>query len=165
MSHFRNGSGRAAAVVFALCLGIVACGQAPAPEPAAPAPAPDRAADEAAIRAVIARAATALSARDFAAWAADFSTDGDSIVKESGYASGRTAIQSQGETGWAALPADRMIAIEIDRIRFLGNDVALVDNTATFSDGSPGDRGFVVLVRQEGTWRTSALRVLPAEAQ
>lgn len=74
------------------------------PEPgaaaAAPAaPAPDRAADEAAIRARTPQAVEAINSRKFAAFASQFTTDGDAIFPGTAKATGRAAIQQLIETG------------------------------------------------------------------
>ena len=138
------------------------------PEPGAapaapPAPAPDRAADEAAIRARTPQAVEAINSRNFAAFASQFTTDGDAIFPGTAKATGRAAIQQLIETGWAKAPKERHISVTIDNIRFVADDVAVVDLSATFSVGEPSkDRATAVVVRNNGEWQTAILRVYAA---
>jgi uncharacterized protein (TIGR02246 family) len=141
-----------------------ACAQAPAEPPAEPMP--DRAADEAAIRAVIAGVQEGINSRDFAAFAAQFTSDGDLIAFDMPKATGPDAVRQSIQMAWAEAPADRTIAITVDSIRFVGSDVAIVDNTGTLSSGEPAaDRATGVMVRQgDGAWKTVSLRVYQAAA-
>ena len=128
--------------------------------------APDRAADEAAIRAVISTVQDSLNRRDYAAFASSMAPEADLIVFDRPKATGLAAVQQAMEAGWSNAPADRMISINIDNIRFVARDVAVIDGTATFSAGEPtSDRSTGVMVRGDGGWRTLALRVMPAAAQ
>jgi uncharacterized protein (TIGR02246 family) len=127
---------------------------------------PNTAADEAGIRAHIAGAEATLNKRDFAAYAARFVPDGDLIVVDGPTISGQDAIRRALEAAWANAPATRRIAITVEKIRSLGPDIAVVDDTARFSEGGPApNRGTEVVVRRDGAWRTLVLRVFPAAKQ
>ncbi len=122
--------------------------------------------DEAGIRAHVAGFEAALNKRDFTAFAAQFVSDGDLILVDSPISSGQDAIRRTIEAGWANAPSTRRASITVERVRFLGGDIAVVDSAARFSEGEPAqDRGTSVVVRRDGAWRTLALRVLPAPKQ
>jgi uncharacterized protein (TIGR02246 family) len=143
------------------------CGPTDGPQNSAAAVAQsDRAADDAAIRAWMARVEAATNARDFAALAAESTADGDVIALSGARVSGRAEMQARIDAVWAAAPADRSISLVLGRIRYIGADTAIVDNLASFSAGEPRqNRGTMVLVRQDGTWRAVAVRIYPAEAR
>lgn len=151
----------------AFILAAAACGsQEATPPPPEPAVAPDRAADEAAIRAIFAESQEALNARDFAAFTANFTAEADAIVFDNPRVTGPAAIQAAFEAGWADAPEDRMITITVDSVRFVGPDVAIADASATFTSGEPAaDRATGVFVRSDGGWQVGALRVYAAAGQ
>src|SRR5262245_22985046 len=127
---------------------------------------PNTATDEAGIRAHIAGVEAALNKRDFAAFAAQFVPDGDLILVDGPTRSGQDAIRRSLEAEWTNAPATRRVTITIEKIRSLGSDIAVVDDTARFSEGEPTQgRGTSVVVRRDGVWRTLVLRVLPAVKQ
>ena len=134
------------------------------PEQASSTPAEQNmATDEAAIRAEVVATEAAINRRDFAGFAAQFTPDGDAIIVDSPRISGHDAIRRTFETGWADAPANRQITITVGSIRFLSDDIAVVDNRARFSAGEPTqDRATAVMVRRDGGWRIAALRILPA---
>jgi uncharacterized protein (TIGR02246 family) len=120
--------------------------------------------DDAAIRALIAFAEAAINRRDFAALAALYTTDGDTIIASRPRTSGRDAIRRSAEAAWATAPSARRLSMTVDAIRFLDSDVAIADTTARFSAGEPReDRGTWVVVRRDGRWLVGAFRVQPAE--
>lgn len=151
-------------LVLASAIAAVSC-QTTAQAPSTPTQ-QDKAADEAAIRAVIARTETAINGRDFAAFAALFVPDGDLINADSPRSTGAEAIRQAIEAAWANAPAERRITITVENIRFLSADIAVVDTAARFSAGDPAqDRATSAMVRRDGEWRTAALRVFPAARQ
>jgi uncharacterized protein (TIGR02246 family) len=120
--------------------------------------------DEAGIRAQVAAAEAAINRRDFAALAALYTSDGDTIIATRPRTSGPDAIRRSAEAAWAAAPSARRLRITVDAIRFLTPDVAIADTIARFSAGEPAeDRGTWVMVRRDGVWRVGAFRVQPAE--
>lgn len=119
--------------------------------------------DDAPVRAVMRRIEDAINARDFAAMAAEYATDGDAIVGSRPRMAGPGAIRAAAEAAWAASPDDRRIAMRSERVRFVAPDVAIVDVAATFTAGSPtADRSTAVLVRRDGLWKVAAFRAYPA---
>jgi uncharacterized protein (TIGR02246 family) len=150
-----------AVVVVCLGLALSACSTAePPPEPAPVAPAPDRAADEAAFRAMASEGESQINSRDFAAWASAFAADGDAIFPGTPKTTGPAEILQLMETGWAEAPPERQISLTVDSVRFVADDVAVVDYLAEFSAGEPTtDRGTAVWVRAGDTWQTVTLRV------
>jgi len=146
-------------LLFALTAVVMSCTAAESP-PAAQAP--DRVADEAEIRAMVAKHESEVNARDFAAFSTSFAPEGDVIVQGSPKATGPQAIQAAMEAGWASAPADRRITLTVDQIRFVGNDAAIVDNTGRYSAADvPADRATAVLERRDGSWKIIALRIFP----
>jgi uncharacterized protein (TIGR02246 family) len=122
--------------------------------------------DEPGIRAHIRGLEAAVNSRDFAAFAAQFLADGDLVVVDRQTSSGHDAIRRTMEAAWAGAPSARRASITVDKVRFLNEDIALVDAVARFSEGDPAeDRGTSVVVRRDGAWRTLALRILPAPKQ
>src|SRR5688500_17622471 len=89
---------------------IAACG---VPEQPVTRPS-DTAADEASIRSHAAGFEAALNSRDFGAFAAQFTTDGDLAVGDVPLASGHEAIQRTIATAWTDAPAARRATISVD---------------------------------------------------
>ncbi len=124
----------------------------------------DKAGDEEAIRGLVAATEKALNERDFAALSSLYAEDGDYLVLEDPKVSGgREALRSAMEKRWASAPATRVTRLSIDEIRFLVEDVAIVDVTASFSDGRAETRPVYVLVRRGGGWLVAATRVVPGK--
>jgi len=65
---------------------------------------------------------------------------------------------------FATWPATRRFTLAVTGTRFLGQDVAIVETNAQFSEGPVrSTRGTWVCVRQDGKWLITALRVYPAQ--
>jgi len=162
-----------AALAVSLSLATALVGSAcsapsdPAPEPEPMAAAPDRAGDEAAIRAVIELAESAHNSMDAATYAAQLTPDGDAAFMESPRVRGRAALEAlQGQSA-GATTEDRQVSISVDEIRFVADDVAILDATADFTTSEPfaQARGTAVMVRTADGWQWEALRIYPAAAQ
>jgi uncharacterized protein (TIGR02246 family) len=164
----------AIAVIAALCAVIAQFVQSrPGPtEPDAPAagagpnagetrPAADRSADEAALRANVARFVKAYNAGDAKGVAALFAPDGQTVDKEGNEAVGREAIAQTFAGLFAAAPQKR-IEVFVDSIRFLGADLAVEVGTTkeTSSPTEPPeyDRYTVVHVKRDGKWQMALAR-------
>src|SRR6516164_7002066 len=98
-------------------------------KPASPAgpsarSAADRSADEAAIRANIAKFVKAYNAGDAKAVAALFTPDGHAVDKDGDDAEGREAIQQTFAKLFAAMPK-KNLEVFVESIRFLGPDLAM----------------------------------------
>ena len=118
---------------------------------------------EAAIREQVASNAAAINKRDAAGVAALFAPDGDQVIVDGPRVVGRTAIRDAVQKDLSTWPAARRITLAVTGIRMLTPDIAIVETTATFSEGPvQSNRGTSVLVRQGGKWVTAALRVYPA---
>jgi uncharacterized protein (TIGR02246 family) len=75
---------------------------------------------------------------------------------------GRAAIRDAAQEQLATWPATRQFTLVVTGVRMLTPNVAIVETTATFSEGSPqSNRGTLVMVRQRGKWLIAALRVYP----
>lgn len=130
-----------------------------------PAPA---AADEAAVRDVIARYMAARDARDPAAVEALFTSDADQLTTSGEWRRGRDQIRSGTADSSRRNPGERRISI--DTVRFVTPDVAIVDGPyAITAAGAASARRMwttIVLVRTAGGWRISAIRnMVPAGGQ
>ncbi len=131
---------------------------------------PDRSADEAAIRAKIAANEAATNRLDATAVAATFAEDADIIIGDppritpriTPRIAGRDAIHRAIETGYSTAP-HLEARITIDSIRFLSADVAIAEclGLHRYSTGDVRDRATFVMVRRDGGWLISAVRVLP----
>ncbi len=125
---------------------------------------PDRRADEAAIRAQIAANEAAANRLDATAVAATFAPDADLIIGGRPRISGRDAIRRAVETDYSTAPPLE-VRIAVDSIRFLSADVAIAEcpGVHRYSTGDLRDRATFVMVRRDGGWFISAVRVLPVE--
>ena len=131
---------------------------------AAPLAAQDRAADEAAIRAQAVAVENAINNRDAAALVALFTPDADEIIGDGPRLVGREAMRQAQEARQAQQSPTMRFTLEVTDIRFLGQDIAIVETAAQFSEGPiRANRGTWVSVRQDGKWPIAALRVYPAE--
>lgn len=127
-------------------------------------PAQSRATDEAAIRALAVAIESAINTRDVAALVALFTPDGDEINDDGPRVAGREAMRQASVADFAKWPATMRFTLTVTGIRFLGQDVAIVETTAQFSEGAVrSNRGTWVSVRQSGKWLIAALRVYPAQ--
>ena len=131
--------------------------------PTLPAVAQSRSTDEAAIRNSIAAYVSAVNQRDPHAVAAVFAPDADFVYFDSPRIVSRDSIQKahQPISSW---PSTRRFSLEVTHNRFLGSDLALVETLAHFSQGEmTSNRGTILMVRRDGKWLWSALRVYPAQ--
>jgi uncharacterized protein (TIGR02246 family) len=130
-----------------------------------PLAAQGRAADESALRERVAAFEAAINTRNYPVLAALYDADADLIVIDGPLVAGRTSIQAATQRDWSSSPT-RRISLQVTNIRFLGNDVALINTRAQFNEGTiREDRGTWLASRQSGQWLISALRVLPAAKQ
>lgn len=126
--------------------------------PAAAQDPPGRAASESAVRDVVARYVAARAARDAAAIARLFTADADQYTTAGEWRRGRDAIVSGTARSSAQNPGDRDVRVEA--VRFVTDDVAIADGPYEIA-GATGVRRMwtsLVLVRQAGEWRISAIR-------
>jgi len=122
------------------------------------------------IRALVAAYEDALDTHDPAVVGAFYTDDADIVVRNSPVIHGHQAILDWWRTYFSKPRPYRAILI-IDEIRMMAPAVALIDFTATGagpqSDTEPSPvryaRATWVVVRKEGKWLISALRVLPSE--
>lgn len=120
---------------------------------------------EAAIRQQHVALAAAVNKRDAAAVSKFFTADGDEIFFDGPRIVGANAIRENGQKAFATWPASQRFTLGVTNIRMLTPDIAIVETLATFSEGEMrSNRGTAVMVRQDGEWRTTALRVYPAAA-
>lgn len=122
-------------------------------------------APEAAIREHQAALAAAINRRDAAALALLFTADGDEINVDGPRTDGRDAIRAATQRELATWPSARRFTLEVTGVRMLTPDIAIVETTATFSEGPvQSNRGTSVVVRRDGKWLTAMLRVYPSAA-
>jgi uncharacterized protein (TIGR02246 family) len=118
------------------------------------------AADEAAVREVVARYMAARDARDPAAVAALFTSDADQFTTGGEWRRGRERIRAGTAESSRRNPGSRRISIEA--IRFVADDVAIADGPYEIATaGAASTRRIwttVVLVRTAEGWRISAIR-------
>lgn len=128
--------------------------------------------DESEIRRLFSDYEAAWNRHDAAALAAFYTEDGDAVFPSGRKASGREAVRTVEAANQATTNRNSHTARQIQSIRFLTPQVALVDETATI-DGMTNDNGetvpsrnalmTTVLVKRDGTWRIAANRaMLPA---
>jgi uncharacterized protein (TIGR02246 family) len=131
--------------------------------PQAPAPALPETAE---VAAVIASYVRAREARDPQAIAALFASDADQLVSSGEWRRGRDAVVKGTLASSAATGGTRSIMVET--VRRLSPDVAIVDGRYEISGLAGGATRRMwtsfVLVRQDGTWRITAIRnMLPGK--
>lgn len=121
----------------------------------------DASPDEMAIRANSKASAMAFNAGDAKAVAARWTEDGDYVNQEGQRYTGRAAIQKEYENFFAQYPGIK-INYEIDSIRVLSPETAIVEGTATVgsaSTPSPVSSKFVtVQVKRDGNWLIASAR-------
>jgi uncharacterized protein (TIGR02246 family) len=123
-----------------------------------------RAADETAIRAHAVAIENAINKRDAAALVALFTPDGDEINGDGPRVAGREAMRQAQEAEQAKWSPTMRFTLTVTGIRFLGQDIAIVETAARFNEGSVrANRGTWVSVREGGKWLIAALRVYPAQ--
>lgn len=118
------------------------------------------AADEQAVRTVVARYVAAREARDPAAVVALFTVDADQYTTAGEWRRGRDQIRSGTAESSQRNPGSRRIAVEA--VRFITPDVAVADGPYEIAaGGAPAARRMwttLVLVRTAEGWRISAIR-------
>ena len=122
--------------------------------------------DAAAIREVVRLYASAREASDPVAIEALFVTDADQLVSSGEWRRGRSALVTGALASSARTGGTR--TLEVETVRMLAPDVAIADARYVIGgiEGAPSRRMWstFVMVRQQGTWRISAIRnMLPAE--
>ena len=124
------------------------------------AQAPERQADAAAIRDVVRNYLDARDRRDAAAIGALFTADADQQTTAGQWRRGRDAIVPGTLASSEANAGRRRITVET--VRFLTADAAIADGPYEIgaTGGAPARRMWatIVLVRQGGAWRISAIR-------
>jgi len=113
--------------------------------------------DDAAIRARLAAYVEARNARDAYAEALCYTTDGDFRSSNGPFVSGREAIEAQ-----LAVDNPRYrFALEVTGLRFLGDDVAVVDADvrAGIGENLASLVGTYVMAKQGGDWLIAAARI------
>ena len=140
-------------------LTIVACGAMTATFLHAQQPA-GRAADEAAVREVVASYMTARARRDARAIEALFTADADQQTTSGEWRRGRAAIVPGTLQSSERNPGARTIRVE--SVRFLTADVAIADGPYEIGDASGAATRrmwtSIVLTRVAGGWRIAAIR-------
>ncbi len=122
-----------------------------------------RAADEAAIRAQAVAVENAVNNRDAAAVVALFTPDGDEVNGDGPRVAGRAAMRQSQEAAFATWSPTMRLNLGVTGIRFLGQDVAIVEAEGRFNEGAVRtNRATWVMVRQDGRWLFAAVRVYPA---
>jgi uncharacterized protein (TIGR02246 family) len=118
-----------------------------------------------AFRDLVAQHAAAINARDAAAVAATFASTADQVFIDQPMLGNRDAIRAASQQSLGGLPASMRFTLTMTGARMIAPGVALVETDATFSEGPMrGNRGTMVVVREDGRWLISALRVYPAVA-
>lgn len=114
--------------------------------------------DEAAIRAVVRQYVNARELRDPAAIEALFTADADQHTTAGEWRRGRTPLVSGALESSKRNPGTRRI--EIESIRFINPDVAIADGPYEITSGDGVRRMWttIVLAREAGRWRISAIR-------
>jgi uncharacterized protein (TIGR02246 family) len=128
----------------------------------------DRAADEAAIRAVIQAFIDTREANDAAALAALLTADVDQRQTSGNLRSGRDAVVSGSLSTQQSTGGRRTISV--DSLRFVGADVALADGRYDSTGRADGTEQrmltSMVLRREAGAWKIAAIRnMLPSTPQ
>jgi uncharacterized protein (TIGR02246 family) len=122
-----------------------------------------RAANDAAVRDVVRQYAEARAAMNPAATASLFTADADQLVSSGQWRRGREALVKGTMASSAGNPGKR--TLEVETIRYLGQDVALADARYEIAGNGTVRRlwSTFVLVREGTAWRITAIRnMLPA---
>jgi len=116
-------------------------------------------ADEAAVRAVVARYVNARELRDAAAIEPLFTRDADQLTSSGEWRRGRDAVVPGTLESSRRNPGTRQI--RIDTVRFLASDVAIVDGPYEISVAGTAPRPMsttIVVKREADAWRIAAIR-------
>jgi uncharacterized protein (TIGR02246 family) len=140
---------------------LVLCMTSVDPRTAVEASSP-RAADDAALRALMAQMVEAWDRGDSAGLAAAFTEDGELVAGDGTLTSGRREIERYFAGLLTKQPKGTMFVAPVTSVRLLTTDVALVSSGGGFllpgdTEVSPERRGiqFLVAVRDGGTWRAA----------
>jgi uncharacterized protein (TIGR02246 family) len=130
-----------------------------------PAMAGNRAKDEAAVRALVAKYVEARERRDPRAVGELFTADADQLVSSGEWRKGRDEVVRGTAASSQATGGQRTITVE--SVRFLGRDAAIADGRYELKGITGGQTrsmwACLVLVRQGRVWRIAAIRnMLPA---
>jgi uncharacterized protein (TIGR02246 family) len=123
--------------------------------------------DRAAIRELMRAVAGAIGSRDASALAALWTADGEYISEDGTLVRGRAALEKAYKERFARSEAVK-ITMERETIRFLGQDTAVEDGSATVvpdpTQPSVTTRYSALIVRENGSWRIAQFRELSREA-
>jgi uncharacterized protein (TIGR02246 family) len=114
------------------------------------------AADEAAVRGVIARYVRARDGRDEAALAELFTADADQYTTGGDWRRGRNRMLPGMAESSRQNPGSR--GIEVQAVRFVTPEVAIADGGYAIAGSRQRRWTTIVLVREAGTWRIAAIR-------
>lgn len=127
--------------------------------------------DSTAVRALVEAYRTTWDGHDASHLAAFFTPDADMIMGTDPIALGRNAIESWWQDYFARQEPQRRVAIEVQTLRLIAADVAVLNvTTTTQGRGAEGGelrsrdaRGTWVVVRENGRWTIAAMRGMPTE--
>lgn len=126
---------------------------------------PARPADQEAVRAAVKDFISAFEKGDAKALAALFTEEGEYVADDGATLRGRDAMQD-GYAQFFKKNPDRKLEVNIDSVRFVSRDNAVVEGTArSYPSGKPGDptlsRISALYVREKGPWQLAMLREWP----
>src|SRR5262245_13695082 len=123
------------------------------------------AADEAALRSLLAQMIEAWDRGDSAGLAAAFTEDGELVAGDGTLSSGRPEIERYFAGLLARMPKGTRFTASVTGVRLVARDVALVSSGGGFlmpgdTEVTPERRGiqFLVAVREGGAWRAALLQ-------
>ena len=140
--------------------------QSIAAPPAAPVTQAGRAADQSGAFREHAKAyESAMNKRDATAVGALYTQNADLVIGDGPRLRGRDAIRDATDKELQTWPKGRQFKLQVTGSRMLTPDIGVVETTATFSEGPVrSNRGTAIIVRENGKWLISSLRVYPAVA-
>jgi uncharacterized protein (TIGR02246 family) len=117
-----------------------------------------RANDDAAVREVVRKYTQARTLEDATAIEALFTSDADQHTTSGEWRRGRDQVVPGTLRSSANAPGTRRI--DVDTVRFVTEDVAIVDGPYVIGEGANARRNWTTLLlkREAGTWRISAIR-------
>lgn len=116
---------------------------------------------ERAVRDVIQSLESAVNARDWEAFFANFHEAADLVVFDSPRAQGRADSQALMEEGWSQIPDDVRADLTVASVRFVTPEVAIAEIDGEFTGSLPShDRATAVMTRHDGTWLIDAFRIM-----
>jgi uncharacterized protein (TIGR02246 family) len=157
-------------LTLSVTFGLVAAQDRPAGQPDSAPPggqaaaAPEREADTKAVTELLASFVKTYNAKDARALGDLFTTDAEIEDEDGEITRGRDAIVERFSETFKE-NGDDTLAVEPDSLRFLGNDIAIEEGTATLlagGDASPrANRYSVIYARQGGRWLHARIRDEP----